>query len=88
MAHKEIGYSGREYGLVSTFAAVAMGSEWIERHVTLNHNMWGSDHLSSLEPAGLFKLVKVLETLKKYGASSRPKSIITGEKSKRESLRK
>jgi len=56
--NKQIGYSGHEYGLVSTFAAVAIGAEWIERHITLDHNMWGSDHMSSLEPSGLFKLVK------------------------------
>ena len=48
---KEIGYSGHEYGLVSTFASVAMGARWVERHVTLDRNMWGSDQQSSVEPA-------------------------------------
>jgi len=86
---KEIGYSGHEYGLVSTFAAVAMGSEWIERHVTLNHNMWGSDHLSSLEPAGLFKLVKGIRDVEKSMSQPvGPRMLLQGEKSKRESLRK
>lgn len=86
---KEIGYSGHEYGLVSTFAAVAIGAEWVERHITLNHAMWGSDHLSSLEPAGLFKLVKgirdVESSMRQVPAS---RILLDGEKSKRESLRK
>jgi N-acetylneuraminate synthase len=87
--NKQIGYSGHEYGLVSTFAAVAMGSTWIERHITLNHNMWGSDHLSSLEPAGLFKLVKGIRDIEKslfYKPSER--ILFENEKTKRESLRK
>ena len=54
----EIGYSGHEYGLVTTFTAVALGAEWIERHITLDRNMWGSDHSSSIEPSGIIKLVK------------------------------
>mgnify|MGYP003327031789 FL=1 len=86
---KEIGYSGHEYGLVSTFAAVAIGAEWVERHITLNHSMWGSDHLSSLEPAGLFKLVKGIRDVE-FSMRQAPASriLLDGEKSKRESLRK
>lgn len=86
---KEIGYSGHEYGLVSTFASVAIGAEWVERHITLNHSMWGSDHLSSLEPAGLFKLVKGIRDIE---ASMKhpplPRTLMESEKLKRESLRK
>jgi N-acetylneuraminate synthase len=87
--NKEIGYSGHEYGLVSTFAAVAIGAEWIERHITLNHNMWGSDHLSSLEPAGVFKLVKGIRDIEnstKYPIG--PRILFENEKIKRGSLRK
>lgn len=54
----EIGYSGHEFGLVTTFAAVAIGAKWIERHITLDKTMWGSDQQSSVEPVGMFKLVK------------------------------
>ena len=54
----DIGYSGHEYGLVTTFATIPMGVTWIERHITLDRNMWGSDHSASIEPSGLFKLVK------------------------------
>ena len=51
----EIGYSGHEYGLITTYTAVTLGP-WIERHVTLDRNMWGSDQSSSIEPDGLIKL--------------------------------
>jgi N-acetylneuraminate synthase len=44
-----IGYSGHEYGLEPTVIAVALGARIIERHVTLDHNMWGSDQAASLE---------------------------------------
>jgi N-acetylneuraminate synthase len=86
---RKIGYSGHEYGLVSTFASVALGVEWVERHITLNHNMWGSDHLSSLEPAGLFKLVKGIRDIEEsFSIPTGPRVLTEGEKPKRESLRK
>jgi N-acetylneuraminate synthase len=44
-----VGYSGHEYDLDPSVVAVAMGAEIIERHITLDHNMWGTDHKSSLE---------------------------------------
>lgn len=63
--HSEIGYSGHEYGLVTTYASVALGSTWIERHITLDRNMWGSDQQSSIEPSGLIKLVKGIKDIEK-----------------------
>jgi len=44
-----VGYSGHEYDLEPTVIAVALGARIIERHITLNHNMWGSDQFASLE---------------------------------------
>lgn len=44
-----VGYSGHEYDLEPTVAAVALGCRVIERHITLDHNLWGSDHFASLE---------------------------------------
>lgn len=86
---KQIGYSGHEYGLVSTFAAVAIGATWIERHITLNHNMWGSDHLSSLEPAGLFKLVKGIRDIESsLSYPEQARILMSGEKNKKQNLRK
>lgn len=85
----EIGYSGHEYGLVTTFASVAMGATWVERHVTLDRDMWGSDHKSSIEPSGLLKLVKGIRDIEqatKY--KSGPRILFEGENTKKESLRK
>ena len=53
-----VGYSGHETGLASTVAAVALGATVVERHVTLDRSMWGSDQAASLEPTGLTKLVR------------------------------
>lgn len=52
-----IGYSGHETGLPSTVAAAALGTCVIERHITLDRAMWGSDQAASLGPSGIIKLV-------------------------------
>ena len=52
-----IGYSGHETGLPSSVAAVALGTSVIERHITLDRAMWGSDQAASLGPSGIIKLV-------------------------------
>lgn len=62
---KDIGYSGHEYGLVTTFATIPMGATWIERHFTMDREQWGSDHKSSIEPCGLIKLVKGIRDIEK-----------------------
>lgn len=85
----EIGYSGHEYGLVASYAAVAMGATWIERHITLDRNMWGSDQSSSIEPDGLIKLVKGIRTIEKATQfEPGPRKQFAGENLKRDSLRK
>lgn len=53
-----VGYSGHERGLQVSLAAVAMGAVAVERHITLDRTMWGSDHAASLEPTGLQHLVR------------------------------
>jgi len=53
-----IGYSGHEVGLQTTYAAVAIGACLIERHITLDRHMWGSDHSSSVESTGAIKLIR------------------------------
>jgi N-acetylneuraminate synthase len=85
---REIGYSGHEYGLVTTFASVAMGCNWIERHLTLDRTMWGSDQLASVEPQGFMKLVKGIRDIEKSMGTSGPRVCLGGEMKKRESLRK
>ncbi len=53
-----IGYSGHETGLQTTLAAVALGAVFVERHITLDRAMWGSDQSASVEPPGLHRLVR------------------------------
>jgi sialic acid synthase SpsE len=53
-----IGYSGHETGLQTTLAAVALGAVFVERHITLDRAMWGSDQAASVEPQGLARLVR------------------------------
>jgi N-acetylneuraminate synthase len=52
-----IGYSGHETGIASSVAAVALGSCVVERHITLDRAMWGSDQAASLGPSGIIKMV-------------------------------
>jgi len=64
----EVGYSGHEFRLGTTVAAVYLGASIIERHITLDRTMWGTDHMSSVEPQGLIKLVKGIRELEEaYG---------------------
>ncbi len=84
----EIGYSGHEYGLVTTFAAVALGATWIERHVTLDRTMWGSDHVASVEPAGMMKLIKGIRDIENALGTKSPRQLFPSEINKLKTLRK
>jgi N-acetylneuraminate synthase len=53
-----VGYSGHETGIASSSAAVAIGACVVERHITLDRAMWGSDQAASLGTSGIIKLVK------------------------------
>jgi N-acetylneuraminate synthase len=53
-----IGYSGHEVGLSTTLAAVVTGACVVERHITLDRAMWGSDQAASVEPQGFARLVR------------------------------
>jgi N-acetylneuraminate synthase len=55
-----VGYSGHEVGLATTLAAAVMGAAVIERHLTLDRAMWGSDQAASIEPQGFARLVKYI----------------------------
>jgi N-acetylneuraminate synthase len=55
-----IGYSGHEVGLVPSAIAVALGACMVERHLTLDRAMWGSDQAASVEPGGFERLVKYI----------------------------
>ncbi|MFC5909592.1 N-acetylneuraminate synthase family protein [Streptacidiphilus monticola] len=58
-----IGYSGHEIGLQTTLAAVALGAVFVERHITLDRAMWGSDQSASVEPGGLDRLVRDIRVI-------------------------
>ena len=83
----QIGYSGHEWGLVTTFAAVTLGASWVERHITLDRTMWGSDQMSSVEPHGFIKLVKGIRSIEKAIGVPGPRALLEGELSKKRSLR-
>lgn len=58
-----IGYSGHELGLQTTYAAVVLGASFIERHITLDRAMWGSDQAASIEPHGFRRLVRDIRVI-------------------------
>ncbi|WP_149956618.1 N-acetylneuraminate synthase family protein [Zafaria cholistanensis] len=58
-----VGYSGHERGLQISLAAVALGAVTVERHITLDRTMWGSDQASSLEPKGFEALIRDIRIL-------------------------
>ena len=60
-----IGYSGHETGLASSVGAVALGACIVERHITLDRSMWGTDQAASLEPSGLTRLVRDIRLVEK-----------------------
>jgi len=82
----EVGYSGHEFRLGTTVAAVYLGASILERHITLDRTMWGSDHLASVEPQGLIKLVRGVRELEQaYGDGI--KRVTEAEKKSRKKLR-
>ena len=60
-----IGYSGHETGLAPTLAAVAIGARFVERHITLDRAMWGTDQAASVEISGMQKLVHDIRDIEK-----------------------
>ena len=64
-----------------------MGVTWVERHVTLDRTMWGSDQMASVEPSGLFKLVKGIRDIESALGGNSKRILLQSELSKRKSLR-
>lgn len=60
-----IGYSGHEVGLAPTWAAVALGACFVERHITLDRAMWGTDQAASVEVGGMERLVGNIRDIEK-----------------------
>jgi N-acetylneuraminate synthase len=82
-----IGYSGHEVGLVISAVAVAMGACLVERHITLDRAMWGSDQAASVEPGGLQRLVKYIRVTEK-AVGDGAKRVYASEQPSLEKLRR
>jgi N-acetylneuraminate synthase len=83
----EVGYSGHEFGLTTTIAATLLGARWIERHITLDRSLWGSDQIASVEPQGLIKLVKSIRDIESARGGYGPREVLNSELEKRKTLR-
>lgn len=75
-----IGYSGHEVNLTTSVAAVVLGAKIIERHITLDKSMWGTDQQASIEPLGFARLIK--DTRNVEMSLGIPKKIIYPEEKK------
>lgn len=82
-----IGYSGHEFGLATTIAATVIGADWIERHITLDRTLFGSDQMASVEPQGLIKLVKSIRDIECARGGYGARKVLESEKAKRKTLR-
>ncbi|MEI9476249.1 MAG: N-acetylneuraminate synthase family protein [Deltaproteobacteria bacterium] len=81
-----IGYSGHETGLQTTYAAVVLGASFVERHITLDRAMWGSDQAASVEPGGMIRLVRDIRVIES-ALSSGVKVVYESEMTARNRLR-
>jgi len=81
-----IGYSGHETGLITTVCAVALGAQVVERHITLDRAMWGTDQAASVEPHGFRRLVKYIRDFEEARGDGR-KRLYPSEEAVRKKLR-
>ncbi len=82
-----IGYSGHEVGLVPSAVAVALGACMVERHLTLDRAMWGSDQAASVEPGGFERLVKYIR-VSEASLGDGVKKVYESEKASMKKLRR
>ena len=82
-----IGYSGHETGLQTSLAAVAIGAVFVERHITLDRAMWGSDQSASIEPQGLQRLVRDIRVITEAMGDG-VKKVYEGERAAMKKLRR
>ena len=82
-----IGYSGHEVGLVPSAVAVAFGACMVERHLTLDRAMWGSDQAASVEPGGFERLTKYIRVAE-ASVGDGVKKVYDSEKSSMKKLRR
>jgi len=83
----EVGWSGHEVGIITSVAAVCYGATVIERHLTLDRSMYGSDQAASIEPQGFSKMVEYIRVVEKVGGHAL-KTISRAEQACRDKLRR
>ena len=86
-SNNPIGYSGHEVGLVPSAIAVSLGACMVERHMTLDRAMWGSDQAASVEPGGFERLVKYIRVAE-ASLGDGVKQVYESEKSSMKKLRR
>lgn len=82
-----IGYSGHETGVAPTLAAIALGATFIERHITLDRAMWGSDQAASVDIEGLVRLTSAIREVEK-ALGDGVKKVLPGELAQAKKLRR
>jgi N-acetylneuraminate synthase len=82
-----VGYSGHEVGLATSLAAVCLGARLIERHITLDRAMWGSDQAASVEPHGFERLVNYIRDVE-AAMGDGVKTVYTSERAVMQKLRR
>lgn len=82
-----IGYSGHETGLAPSCSAVALGAKFLERHITVDRAMWGTDQAASLEMVGLERLIRDVRDIE-YALGDGVKRVYDSELPSREKLRR
>ena len=83
----KVGYSGHEVGLITSVAAVALGATSVERHITLDRAMYGSDQAASVEIMGFYRLVQYIRTIE-LALGDGQKKITAKEKEIKKKLRR
>lgn len=81
-----IGYSGHEFGLDTTVVSVVLGARFVERHITIDRTMWGTDQMASVEPHGMYKLARDIRAIAK-GLGDGVKRVYESERPSRDRLR-
>jgi N-acetylneuraminate synthase len=82
-----IGYSGHEVGLGPTWGAIAMGATFVERHITLDRSMWGTDQAASVEVQGFARLIRTIREIES-ALGDGVKRVYEGEVALRKKLRR
>jgi len=87
LPHCPVGYSGHETGLAPTWAAVTLGASFVERHITIDRAMWGSDQAASVEIGGLMRLVSNIRDIER-ALGDGVKRVTEGERDQMQKLRR